>query len=87
MHRVVDAVLAFLDLDLAAAADPDDRDAARQLGQALLQLLAIVIGCRLFDLRSDLVGASEDVVLAAGTVDDRRVLFLNSHPLGAAEHV
>ena len=31
VHRVVDAVLALLDLDLAAATDADDSDAARQL--------------------------------------------------------
>jgi len=36
MHGVVDAILALLDLDLAAAADADDRDAARQFGQTLL---------------------------------------------------
>src|SRR4029077_15087503 len=47
MHRVVDAILALLPLDLGRAADPDDRYAAGELGQTLLQLLAVVIGGRL----------------------------------------
>jgi hypothetical protein len=47
VHRVVDAVLALLDLDLAVAADADDGDPARQLGPTLLELLAVVIGGRL----------------------------------------
>ena len=40
MQRVVDAVLALLHLDLGGAADLDDGDAAGELGQPLLQLLA-----------------------------------------------
>ena len=39
VERVVDAVLALLDLDLGRAADLDHRNAAGQLGQPLLQLL------------------------------------------------
>jgi hypothetical protein len=35
MHRVVDAVLLLLDLDLGRTADADDRNAARQLGETL----------------------------------------------------
>ena len=43
-NGVLDAVLALLELDLGGRADLDDRDAAGQLGQALLQLLAVVVG-------------------------------------------
>src|SRR5271163_2196091 len=57
VHGVVDAVLALLDLDLAAAADTNDRDAARQLGQTLLQLFTVIVRGRLLDLRPDLTGA------------------------------
>ncbi len=39
VERVGDAVLLLADLHLAAAADLDHRDAARQLRQPLLQLL------------------------------------------------
>ena len=52
MHRVVDAILAFLDLDFGRAADADHRDAAGELRQPLLQLLAVVVGGRLLDLRA-----------------------------------
>ena len=43
IQRVVDAVLLLLDLDLGRAADSDHRDAARELRQALLQLLSIIV--------------------------------------------
>src|SRR5205823_8604109 len=84
VHAILDAVFALLNLDLAAAADTDNRYATRQLGQPLLQLLAVIIRCRLFDLRPDLVGAGDDVFFLTGAIDDRRVLLLDQHPLGAA---
>ena len=87
MHRVVDAVLAFLDLDLGRAADADDRDAAGQLGQPLLQFLLVVVRGRLLDLRAQLRAAGLDVGLLAGAVDDRRVVLVDAHLLGPAEHV
>jgi len=43
VHRVVDPILLLLDLDLSRAADADDRDAAGELRQALLELLAVVV--------------------------------------------
>jgi hypothetical protein len=42
VHCVVNAILTFLHLDLGGAADADDRNAAGELGEALVQLLAIV---------------------------------------------
>ena len=80
VHGVVDAVLALLDLDLGAAADTDHRDAAGELGQPLLQFLAVVIRGGLLDLRLDLVDAGDDVVLVTGAVDDRRVLLVDDAP-------
>src|SRR5436190_679300 len=41
VHRIVHAVLALLHLDLGRAADADHRDAARELGETLLQLLTV----------------------------------------------
>ena len=87
VHGVLDAVLLLLDLDLGGAADLDDRHAAGQLGQPLLQLLAVVVGGRLLDLRLDLRDAAVDVLLLAGAADDRRVLLVDPHPLGVAQHV
>jgi hypothetical protein len=87
VQRVVDAVLLLLDLDLGRAADADDGDAASQLGQTLLQLLAVVVRGGLLDLLLDLGDAALDLGLLAGAVDDRGVLLLDAHLLGAAEHV
>ena len=70
-----------------AAADLDHGDAAGELGQTLLQLLAVVVGGRVLDLRLDLLDARLDVGLLAGAVDDGRVVLVDGHLLGAAEHV
>jgi hypothetical protein len=43
-------VLALLELDLGGRADLDDGNAAGQLGEALLQLLAVVVGVGVLDL-------------------------------------
>ena len=51
MHRVVDTILLFLDLDFGRAADADHRDSAGELRQTLLELLFVVVGGRLLDLR------------------------------------
>ena len=80
VERVLDAVLLLLDLDLGGAADADHRDAAGELGQPLLQLLAVVVGGGLLDLRLDLVDARLDVLLLAGAVDDRGLLLLDHAP-------
>ena len=70
-----------------AAADPDHRNAAGQLGQPLLQLLPVVVGGRLLDLGPDLAAAALDVLLLAGAVDDRRLFLGEEDTLGSAEHV
>src|SRR5690606_21171799 len=86
-HRVLDAVLALLQLDLGGRADLDDRHAAGQLRQPLLQLLAVVVGVALLDLGPDLVHPALDLLRVAGALDDRR-LVLGHHDLaGAAEQV
>jgi hypothetical protein len=48
------------------AADLDDRDAAGQLGEALLELLAVVVRRRLLDLDADLSARSVMSALLAG---------------------
>ena len=69
-HGVLDAVLLLLELDLGGGADLEHGDAAGQLGEALLELLAVVVGVGVLDLGLDLVDAALDVVLGAGTLDD-----------------
>src|SRR3954449_10169916 len=87
MHRVINAILALLDFDFRRAADADHRDAASELGQTLLQLLAVVVRGGFLDLRLDLLHARFDVGFLAGAVDDRGVLLVDHHLLGATEHL
>ena len=47
---VLDAVLLLLELHLGGRADLDDGDAAGQLGQTLLELLAVPVGVGVVDL-------------------------------------
>src|SRR5205085_7855933 len=84
MQRVFHAGLFLLHLRLSRGADVDDGHAASQLRQTLLELLAIVIRSRLFDLTTDLVHAALDVGLFTVTLNNRGVLLVNRDPLGAA---
>ena len=54
VQRVLDARLLLLHLGLGRRADLDHRDAAGELREALLELLAVVVGGGLLDLRADL---------------------------------
>src|SRR5437868_2012020 len=86
VKRVVDAILALLDLDLRRASDLDHRNATGELGEPLLQLLAIVIRGRGLDLLADCFGPRFDRLMRAGAVDDRRVVLVDRDALGLAEH-
>src|SRR5690606_19965773 len=85
VQRVLDARLLLLHLDLGRCADLDHRDAARELRNPLLQLLAIVVGRRLLDLLVDLIDAALDVLRTSCAVDDRRVLLRDLDLLRLAE--
>ena len=67
-------MLALLELDLGRCAGLDDGNAAGQLGQALLQLLAVVVGVGVLDLariwltRPSMLGV-------AGALDDGGVVL------------
>ena len=85
VQRVLDAGLLLLHLGLGRRTDVDHRDTARELGQTLLQLLAIVVGGRVVDLALDLTDAALDVGRLAGALDDRGVFLVDHDPLGAAQ--
>src|SRR5690606_14166371 len=87
VERVVDAVLALLDLHFGGAADADHGDAAGQLGQALLELVAVRVRGGFLDLRLDLADAALDVVGRAGAIDDGGVFLGDLDALGGAQHV
>src|SRR6185437_13672901 len=85
-HRVLDAVLALLELDLGRRAGLDDGHAAGQLGQPLLQLLAVVVGVGVVDLGTDLVDPARDLVRVTGAVDDRGLVLGHDDRASPAEH-
>ena len=77
VQRVLDAGLGLLHLGLGAAADLDHGDAAGELGQPLLQLLAIVVAIGGLDLPLELLDAGLDVGRLAAAFDDRRVVLVD----------
>src|SRR5207245_10897438 len=72
LDGVLDAVLLLFHLGLSRSADLDHRDAARQLREPLLELLAIEVGVGVLDLGLELLDPGLDPVGVAGAVDDRR---------------
>ena len=66
VQGVLDAGLGLLHLGLGAAAHRDHRHAAGQLGQPLLELLAVVVAVGRLDLPLELLDAGLDVGLLAG---------------------
>ena len=85
MQGVFDAGLLLLHFALGRGADVDLGHAAGELGQPLFELLAVVVAGGVLDLAADLVDAALDVVALAGAFDDRRVVLVDDHLLGAAE--
>src|SRR5271167_4329386 len=85
MQRIFDACLLFFHLDFGRRADANHRDAADQLRQPLLQLLAIVVRGGLLDLGANLLDPTLDVGLLARAIDNRAVVLVDHQPLGAAE--
>ena len=61
VQGVFDAGLVLLHVGFGAGADRDDRHAAGQLGQPLLELLAVVVALGGFDLIADLLDAGLDL--------------------------
>src|SRR5205823_9480642 len=82
MKRVVDAVLALLDLDLGGTADLDHGNAASELGETLLELLTVVVAGGVLDLLADSLGAAFDCVMSPGAIDDGGVVLVDRNALG-----
>ena len=87
VQSVLNAVFLLLHLDLRGGTHIDDCHATGQLGQALLQLLAVVVARGGLDLGLDLVGAGLDVALGAVTVHDGGVVLVDAHLVGLTEHL
>ncbi|OEI67489.1 DNA polymerase II large subunit [Curtobacterium sp. ER1/6] len=84
---VLDAVLALLELDLGRGTRLDDGHATGELRQALLELLAVVVGVGRLDLGADLTDAARDLLVVAGTLDDRGLVLGDDHLAGLAQQV
>src|SRR4029453_11224753 len=84
---VLDAVLLLLELDLGGRPDLDHAHAPGQLGQPLLELLAVPVGVGPLDLLLDLGDAALDVVGRPATLDDGGVVLGDGDPAGPAEQV
>src|SRR5579862_1580731 len=85
VHRVFDARLLLLHLGFGGRTDLDDGDAADELCQTLLQLLAVVVRGGVLDLRANLLDASFNRRLGAAALDDRRVVLIDRDLLRLAE--
>ena len=86
-HGVLDAVLLLLELHLGGGADLEDGHAAGQLGEALLELLAVVVRVGVVDLGLDLGDPALDVVVGAGALDDGGLVLGDDDLAGRAEQV
>src|SRR6185312_10019351 len=84
---VLDAVLALLELHLGVGPDADDADTAGELGEPLLQLLAVPVGVGLLDLAADLPDAVADLRLRAPTVDNSGGFLVDDDAPGGTEHL
>ena len=85
VQGVLDAGLLLLHLALGRGPDVDLGHAAGQLGQPLLELLAVVVALGVGDLAADRLDAALDRLVAAGALDDGRVVLVDQDLLGAAQ--
>jgi hypothetical protein len=85
VERVVDAVLLLLELGLGGGAHLDHGDAALETGQALLELLLVVVARGLLHEAADLGAAGLDVLLGPGALDDGRDVLRDRDALRPAE--
>src|SRR5206468_3313491 len=79
MHRVFDTRLLLLHFRLGRRADLDDSHTADELRQPLLQLFAIVVGSRLFDLNANLFHATFYGGVLTATFDDGGVVLVDDN--------
>ncbi|KAK1251115.1 hypothetical protein MKX07_005670 [Trichoderma sp. CBMAI-0711] len=88
VESIDESVLLLADLDLGGTADLDDGNAARQLGQTLLELLLLVLGGGgVSNDTTDLLASLRDGVLATLTVEDDGVLLGDGDGASGAQHV
>src|SRR5882757_6924088 len=85
MHRILNAGLLLLHLGLSCSTDLDDGNATDKLCQTLLELLAVVVGRGLLNLRTNLTYAAFDLGVLTSTVDDGGVVLVDGYALRCAQ--
>src|SRR5882762_2490466 len=85
VHGVLNASFLFLQLGFGCRAHLDDRNAANQLGKALLEFFLVVVGSGVLDLLADLLDAAFDFGGLAAAFDDGGVVLVDDDLLGASE--
>src|SRR5690606_27743084 len=85
VQRVFDAGLLLLHLGFAVGADGDDGHAASELGEPLLQLLAVVVAGGGLNALAKLLDPLLNIGVAAAALDDGGVVLGNGDLLGPAE--
>ena len=85
MHRIFDARLLLLHFRLGRRTDLDISHAADKLRQPLLQLFAIVVGSRLFDLNANLFHAPFYGRALTSTFNDGGVVLVDDNLFRLAE--
>ena len=80
-------MLDLLELGLGSSADFDDGNATGELGQALLELLAVEVRGGVLHLALDLGDTSVDGLLGASTADDDGVVLGDGNGLSGTEHI
>ena len=83
---ILDAVLLLLELHLGGGPDLDHSHTAGQLGQPLLQLLAVPVRVGVVDLGLDLGHPTLDVGPVARALDDGGVVLGDDDLAGGAQH-
>src|SRR5580704_15783023 len=85
VHGVFNASLLLFHFGLGRSANLDHSHATNQLRQPLLQLLAVVVAGRLFDLATNFLHPALNVAGLAFAFDDGRVVLVDGDLLGLAE--
>ena len=80
-------MLNLLELGLGSSADLDDGNATGELGQALLELLAVEVRGGVLHLTLDLSDAGVDGLLGASAADDDGVVLGDGDGLSGTEHI
>src|SRR5699024_9359787 len=84
VHGVLDAELALGELGLGGCAHTDHRDTAGELGDPLLELLAVPVRVGGLGLAPQLRDTGVDVGLVTGAVDEDRLVLGDGHAAGPA---